>query len=495
MAELRRGVKAKADPSPLPFNTRLKGSKRFAKFVRDFIITPKGRGVNQPMKLRPWQVDLMASVLDAERRPSIAGFMLPRGQGKTTLMAAWAIYELFCGPDGNQIVVTAVDERQAKLTFSTAARMIELNDELAKRCLVYRERLELPAKGSSFVALPAEPKRLEGLGNFTLAIVDEIGVVARETWQTILLGLGKMDDATVCGIGTPPVGDDSVLFDLRNHAREHPDDDSFVWREYSAAGFEDHPVDCRHCWYASNPAMDPEQDPFLFERDLLALLGKVTEASFRRARLCQLPFDVENALVDPDTWRALSTDVGIPDGTDVVIALDGSHNRDCTALLIGSISATPHFDTLAVYSNTGQPGWKVDVLAVEQKIRDACKRWNVKELVMDPFRWNRTGQVLAGEGLTVHEFPWSPQRVTKATTELHGAILNKNLSHSGDAQLRDHVLAATVHETDNGLRIGKVSRSEKAPKIDLAAALVMCHSRCVWLGTKPQKRKRTASFA
>ena len=27
-----------------------------------------------------------------------------------------------------------------------------------------------------------------------------------------------------------------------------------VWREHSAAGFEDHPVDCRHCWELANPA-------------------------------------------------------------------------------------------------------------------------------------------------------------------------------------------------------------------------------------------------
>jgi phage terminase large subunit-like protein len=490
LAELRRGVKAKADPSPLPFNSRLKGAKRFARFVREFIITPKGRGVNKPMKLRPWQVELMASVLDAEKRPSVAGFMLPRGNGKTTLLAMWAIYELFCGPDGNQIVVTAVDERQAKLTFSTAARMIELNDELAKRCLVYRERLEIPARGSSFVALPAEPKRLEGLGNFTLAIVDEIGVVARETWETILLGLGKVDGATVAGIGTPGVGDDSVLLDLRNYARDHPEDESFVWREFSAAGLEDHPIDCRCCYYAANPAMSGP-DPFLFERDLDALLGKVTEASFRRARLCQLPFDVENALVDPETWRNLSTGAGIPDGAEVVVALDGSHNRDCTALLIGTVSPTPHFDTLALWSNPGHKDWRVPVLEVEQKIRDSQKRWRVTELVMDPHRWNRTGQVLAGEGLQVSEFPWSPSRITKATTELHGAIANGNLTHSGDERLRAHVLAATITETDYGLKISKVSRSDKAPKIDLAAALVMCHSRCVWLGTKKTKSKRT----
>jgi len=57
------------------------------------------------------------------------------------------------------------------------------------------------------------------------------------------------------------------------------------------------------------------------------------------------------------------------------------------------------------------------------------------------------------------------------------------------------VLAATVIETDHGLKLGKTSRKRDAQKIDLAACLVMAHSRCVWLGTKPKKRHRTVSFA
>jgi len=30
--------------------------------------------------------------------------------------------------------------------------------------------------------------------------------------------------------------------------RRAPEDETFVWWEYSVAGFEDHAWDCRHCW-------------------------------------------------------------------------------------------------------------------------------------------------------------------------------------------------------------------------------------------------------
>ena len=335
---MQRGPKAGVDPSPLPFKSSLKGAARFAAFCRRYIVTPKGHGVGKPMILRPWQVKLVGAILDPPQRPRTAGIMMPRGQGKTSLMAALCVYTLFTGPEGTSVVVAAVDQRQAELTFKTAARMVELNPELLARCQVFRERLEIPAKGGTFVALPAEAKRLEGL-DYTLAILDEIGVIARDTYETVLLAQGKRPESTVIGVGTPSASSDSVLLDMRQYGLEHPEDLSFVWREFSAAGFEDHDVDCRHCWTLANPAMSGP-DPFLAEDAMTALLPpKTREGSFRRARLCQFVGENLAPFIPADVWDSLSTGESIPDGTPVVIALDGSFSDDTTALLLGTVSA------------------------------------------------------------------------------------------------------------------------------------------------------------
>ena len=115
-------------------------------------------------------------------------------------------------------------------------------------------------------------------------------------------------------------------------------------------------------------------------------------------------------------------------------------------------------------------------------------------MVADPFRWGRSLQVLAAEGLRVTEFPWSPSRLTRATTDLFSAATGAKFTHSGNETLTAHVLAASVIETNGGLRIGKTSRRRSALKVDAAAALLMCHSRCVWLGTRKTKPRRTVSF-
>ena len=77
---MKAGPKAAVDDSVLPFRPRSTGSARFATFGEKFVKVPKSTGARSPLLLRPWQVELVGSVLDAETQPRTAGWMLPRGQ-------------------------------------------------------------------------------------------------------------------------------------------------------------------------------------------------------------------------------------------------------------------------------------------------------------------------------------------------------------------------------------------------------------------------------
>ena len=490
---MKAGPKAAVDDSPLPWRPRSTGSARFSKFCETYVKVPSGTGVKTPLRLRDWQRDLVGSVLDADPQPRTAGWMLPRGQGKSSLMGAWGLYEMFEGGEGATVVVVATDERQAGIVFGIARRMAELDEDLAARCQVFKEKLVIPDRNAEFQVLPAEPKRLEGL-NYSLAILDEAGVANRDSYEVLTLAQGKRLKSTLVCMGTPgPNLEDQVLLDLRASAAEHPEDKSLVWREFSAAGFEDHPVNCSHCWELANPALDD----FLHRDALQALLPpKVRESTFRRARLCQLAGDVEGRFLDPKVWEGLSTGQPVSDGADVVIALDGSFSDDTTALLVGTVSAEPHFDVVKVWErpHRNDTDYRVPVAEVEDVIRASCRRWRVLEIIADPFRWTRTLQALEAEKLPVVEFPHSPSRLTAATTDLYSAAVNGRMTHSGDPKLAAHIGAAVIVEDARGMRLSKQSRSRTAPKIDLAACLVMAHSRATWRATH-QKRKRSWSFA
>lgn len=490
---MKAGPKAAVDDSPVPFASRTKGSKRFAAWAAKYIKTPKGTGALKPMKLRPWQIGLVGSVLDAPTQPRTAGWMLPRGQGKSTLMAAWGVYELFMGPEGANVVVVAVDERQAGIVFGIARRMVELDETLSARCQTFKDRLVIPGRNAEFHCLPAEPKRLEGL-DYTLAILDEGGVVSRDTYEVLTLAQGKRERSSLVVIGTPgPNPHDNVLADLRQYAAEHPDDTTLVWREFSADEFIDHPVDCRHCWQLANPALGD----YLHEDALVALLPpKTREATFRRARLCQFASETDGSFLPRGVWDGLNTGLGVPDGVEVVLSLDGSFSDDTTALLVGTVSPTPHFDVVGVWERpTGDESYRIPVAEVEQLVRDSCKRWRVVEIIADPFRWTRTLQALEAEGLPVVEFPHSPSRLTAATGDLYSAATSSGMTHSGDPRLSAHIAAAVIVEDGRGMRLAKASRRRNARKIDLAACLVMAHSRATWRATRKTKRRRVRSFA
>src|SRR5215203_6857430 len=108
---MKAGPKSAVDDSPLP----LRGSRRrelaVSRFATDYIRVPRGHGARKPLRLRPWQRALIAATWDQRPRPRLAGWMLPRGQGKTSLTAVLALYELLAGPEGAQVVVVvATDE-------------------------------------------------------------------------------------------------------------------------------------------------------------------------------------------------------------------------------------------------------------------------------------------------------------------------------------------------------------------------------------------------
>lgn len=489
---MRAGPKRAVDDSVLPFRPRSDGSARFAAFCERFVKVRESKRV-VPLRLRAWQRDLVGTVLDAAPQPRVAGWCLPRGQGKSTLVAALGVYELMTGGEGATVIVAAVDERQAGIVFNVAARMVELNDELASRVQVFKDRLVVPSRGASFTCLPASPASLEGL-DYSLAIVDEIGRVAPETWEVIALAQGKREQSTLIGIGTPGPSDDNVLTRLRAYSCSHPEDSSQVYREFSATGFEDHPPSCEHCWELANPALGD----YLHRDALRALLPpKMSETHFRRARLCQFVAGNEHPFIDADTWNGLESGLVVPDGSEVVLGVDASLKDDSTGIVIGTVAAKPHFDKLGVWEKpVDNPAWQVPILDVEQAIRDAAKQYKVREVAFDPAYFTRSALVLEAEGLPMVAYAQSPIRQTAATNDLHSSAMAGLFTHSGDVDLTRHVLNSTVKESDKGIRIAKAGqRSRSAPKIDLATALMMAHSRATWLAAQQKPRKRTVSFA
>ena len=130
----KAGPKGAADTSPLPWESSHAGVESLDWFARRYLLVPRGYGAGEPMRLRPWQLD-MAATLYGDR--ALAVWVLPRGNGKSGIAAAIALHHLFMpGRIGRRIAVVAQDERSARRLLHTAARMVELHPELAARARI-----------------------------------------------------------------------------------------------------------------------------------------------------------------------------------------------------------------------------------------------------------------------------------------------------------------------------------------------------------------------
>lgn len=467
---MKAGPKAQVTAEPLDLSALPRsGVSRVDAFARGYLTVTRGKGARSPFRLRPWQRDIVGRLFPARGpRPRQGLVSMPRGNGKTTMAAALAAYGLFAdGVEGAEVVVVASDARQAGITLRQVARMVELDGRLAEQVQVFASRIYLPHTDSTLVVLPAEPGALQGW-NPSLAIVDELHTVPRPVWDAVALAAGKRDRSLTLAISTPGPAREGVMWDLTEHGRRG-DDPSFTYVEYAAP--EGCDVRDEAAWAQANPALGD----FLYPDALRATVATTREAEFRRFRLGQWTQHTD-AWLPGKAWAACTREGPIADGADVVVGFDGSYSGDATAVVAVEVGKPPHVDVIRFWEPPvgAPPGWQVPILDVEDTLREACRRWRVRAIVADPFRWARSLQLLAAEGLPVVEYPQSAQRMTPATSRFGEAVMNTALTHSGDPDLARHVANAVVRVDSRGTRITKEDRHSRL-RIDLAVAGIMAH--------------------
>lgn len=478
---MKRGPKGKANMEPLDWRPRSTGVDRFRIFCEKFLMVPKGVGAGDPFRLREWQVDAVRPLFEGTSKVHLV--QIGRGNGKSGLIAALALYELLFGGEGQRILCAAQNEASARRLLRTAARMVELNDELAERIHVYKERLEYPATDSTFIAVSSEQSALEG-EDLTLCIMDELGFVEKETFEAGLLSL-KRPGSKLVGIGTPStprMRDRSPFLELVTAAKAGDPTVSLVAYEAPSSCA----VDDWDAIQAANPALGD----FLDRETVAAQMPpKTSEWEWRRARLSQWVTQSGESFIPADGWnRAAREGVEIPPGTPVVLALDGSQRWDATVIVMASVSPKPHVELVGWWFGDGDPDFEVSHAEVEDRVVELAARYRVREVTADPFLWNRSLQILEEKGLNVTKFSQSTNRMSPALAEFRAAVLDEKATHPADPRLSSHMLAAQLRDSGHGMKLAKPSKTQH---IDAAVAAVMAYSRAFWLGGKSKKKNRS----
>lgn len=111
--------------------------------------------------------------------------------------------------------------------------------------------------------------------------------------------------------------------------------------------------------------------------------------------------------IPAEFWKKCTDEREIPDHADVTLGFDGSFNFDATALVVVQIGDVPHLDVVKLWErkDTDPPDWEVPIEEVEDEIRRACKKWRVKSIACDSYRWARSLQILEKERLPIEDYP------------------------------------------------------------------------------------------
>jgi phage terminase large subunit-like protein len=470
--------------------SELTGSRGFdvADFVNTMCIQTKdtvaGRSGEQ-IVLRDWQHNLLNSIFAVrddgrfKHRTALVG--MPRKNGKSALSSGIALWGLFMGEQGGEIYSCAADRDQARIVFGDAKKMIEAEPELMAQAKLYRDAIEIPATGSIYRVLSSEAYTKEGLSP-TLVIMDELHALPnRELFDVMQLGMGARREPlllsiTTAGVKTDSTGQDSIAYSLYQYGqkviRGEYDDPSFFMAWWEASIEADHRDP--ETWKLANPAFGDLNS----EEDFVSAVKRTPESEFRTKRT-NAWVSSQTAWLPNGAWEARELKREVDKDVPVILGFDGSFSGDASVIIGCTVEEKPHIFLVQAWEKQVEDSdeWRVDSLQVENSIIEACKKYNVKEIACDPFRWQRSMQVLQDAGLPIVEWPsTSAARMVPACAKFYDAVVGEKLTQDGNPLLTRHISNAVVKVDRLGPRIVKEHRGSPR-KIDAAVASVFAFDR------------------
>jgi phage terminase large subunit-like protein len=484
-----------------PWEAYAAGSEvdHFAEFCATHLVQWIDAWDGLPLELEPFQRELMGEVLayDDHGWPvwrSIV-IVMPRKNGKTILLAAYAIYRLLTSGGSPEILLAASSDKQAGRLFDACASFVRRSPVLSELCRVrdYVGEIRREDGAGVIFRVASDPARLHGY-NPTLVIPDElaqwVAPSLRRAFAALTTGGGARTAPQVVSITTAGEARDresSILGEILDAAKKDPSLEVRPGLEvarlegarmlvYNHEAPTSDPFDVKAMKLANPASWITEEylerqaaNPELSDADVLQLHGCVWAAG----RMAWLP---------AGAWAACEHEGErvIEDGESVVLGFDGSYNNDSTALVGTVLGEVPHVFVVREWARPDtREQWVVPRREVEETIQQCFDRWYVVELDCDPPGWHREiedWEERWGAPPVVRYETVQRKRMVAACSKFFTAVVNRQLTHDGNSRLAEHIGNAVVKETTDGAYITKESRSSKR-KIDLAMGAVISYDR------------------
>ena len=469
----------------------------------------KGPLAGEPIRLEPWQVFILTTVFgwvkpDGKRRFRRSYIEVPRGNAKSTLSSAVALYMLAAdGEGGAEVYSLATTRDQARIVFGDAQAMARRSPGFRSRfgVEVGAHNLHVLATGSKFEALSAEGSTLDGL-NIHFGCVDELHAhKTRTVYDVVETGTGKRDNSLLWVITTAGSNRAGICYEIRTFVNRLLEvlfeDDSQFGIIYGLDDADDWTSEA--ALIKANPNWGISVRPEV----LLPLQAKAMQMpsaanNFKTKHLNEW-VNADTAWMDMRAWDACA-DASLSEqdflGAPCFIGLDLASKVDIAAKAKVFEREGRFYVFLSYYlpeaavedgRNSQYSGWArrglltvtpgnvTDFDQIEAELVADASRFEAREVPFDPFQATQLSSHLIAQGLPMVEMRPTVLNFSEPMKQLEALVLQRRLVHDGDPILAWMISNVVCHRDAKDNIYPRKEREEN--KIDGVVALIMALGR------------------
>jgi phage terminase large subunit-like protein len=514
-------AKFKGKASPYNFNPKLADKDGRSFYPADNLCAfierlphVKGPLAGEAIQLEPWQAFILTTVFgwvksNGTRRFRRSYIEVPRGNAKSTLSSAVALYMLAADREGGAEVYSLATTRdQARIVFGDAQTMARRSPGFRRRFSVEvgAHNMHVLVSGSKFEALSAEGSTLDGL-NIHFGCVDELHAhKTRTVYDVVETGTGKRDNSLLWVITTAGSNRAGICYEVRTFVTKLLEG---VFEDDSQFGII-YGLDDGDDWTSESALIkaNPNWGISVKPEVLLPLQAKAMQLpsavnNFKTKHLNEW-VNADTAWMDMRAWDACADstlDIEAFIGQPCWIGLDLASKTDIAALVL----VFPHpeiadayavfgkyflpEDTVSSAGNSQYEGWMrtgrltvtpgnvIDFGWIEADLLEMASRFEVQAVAFDPFQATQLSTRMLSEGLPMIEVRPTVLNFSEPMKTLEALVLQKKLVHDSDPVLTWMASNVVAHLDVKDNIYPRKERAEN--KIDGIVALIMALSRAI----------------
>jgi phage terminase large subunit-like protein len=461
-----------------------------------------------PFTPEPWEAAIIYIVFgwkkkDGTRRFTYGYIEIPKKNGKTTFASVFGNYLLFFdGEQEAEVYCAASVEKQARICFNQAKKMIEHSPDLRRRTKILTKNINIPSTSSKMEMLGRDSDTMEGI-NPSGGVIDELHV-----WKNLEV-LENMESASVARVQPlfvmittagkdktlPCFARRSLYIEIMKGIKRQDDTFAIIYTLDPEDDWKD-PA----CWKKANPNWGVSVNPDRFKSEFEGAMNDPRKEVTFKTKNLNLWVDAPEVWITDEKWQLCSHGTNEEDllKQQCYWGLDLASHVDINALaaFFPDINGRPaakiwywipeakvkeQEDRVDYRTWVKQGRVKTtagDVIDIEQQVTDIMhltRQYQVEGLGFDPAKaYHGTIQGLKAQGFDetkMDEYPQGIMNMSPPSKEFQKMVMSGNFEHLNDPVLR-WMMGNVVIYSDINENI-KPDKKRSRNKIDGIVALII----------------------